>query len=580
MAISAVHSEFGTETYTYNSDELVVALLPLKKDSTHNISRIFRTFAGEHQEPLHVADGKFYGLLILPQANSYDDSRCDVNSSFNVWVNHDDENRHQEKRTLNFTFKDNVDSEARHKSAESIFLQATMSTGVDAVEFLMNLLLIFRDSSASTNIEHLDVTIERVADHEVIVVPTARDCRADEEVEDLLPGHLQSSLEYAYPNALSFEALVEALRAPPELITEYLSELINKNIVEQLDSGEYIRVNNFAKIVENKLHKSIAEKSPTIAIITSLFLENLAVTQVVENANTMHMYNLNGDSNIYTVGNIGSHRVVVTKLSVIGDSRFATTSASSVTSRLLGNFQNVEHVLIVGVGGGIPNLTNPNEHVRLGDVVISSTRGGKNSAYVYAHDVVKQNGRITGVTTRRWNPKEETFIDLLHERGDEIQKKWLENSEALIEKINAENTENLDFTRPSSDVDYIPMEGVVVAHPNASRLHPVFHEGTVASMLHYTPPLDDSEYPIAQPSAQELRYDFLSKCGAKAFDAGFDSVIASVVGNCINSYAVVRAIADYHSGTSRAGRAWQPYAAVNAASFIKVLIEMLPSSDE
>jgi hypothetical protein len=77
------------------------------------------------------------------------------------------------------------------------------------------------------------------------------------------------------------------LRSSPEVITAYLNELISKGIAEQLETGEYIRVNTFAsesrfrlalkisrvlEAGENKLHKSAAEQSPTIAIITSLFL--------------------------------------------------------------------------------------------------------------------------------------------------------------------------------------------------------------------------------------------------------------------------------------------------------------------
>lgn len=208
---------------------------------------------------------------------------------------------------------------------------------------------------------------------------------------------------------------------------------INKGIAEQLESGEYIRVNNFAskrfirvssesftplETVENNLNKSAAEKPPTIAIICSLFLENLAISRIVENAHTVHMYNLNGDSNVYTIGSIGPHRVVVTKLSMLGDSREATTSAGSITTRLLGNFQQIEHVLICGVGGGVAHFTDPEQHVRLGDVVVSSTRNGANPAYVYGAEIVKDRitGRVIGLTPKKWSPKEEAFIDLLHSR--------------------------------------------------------------------------------------------------------------------------------------------------------------------
>jgi hypothetical protein len=45
---------------------------------------------------------------------------------------------------------------------------------------------------------------------------------------------------------------------------------------------------------------------------------------------------ISGESNVYTLGNIGQHRVVATKLPVIGYSREAMTSAGSITTRLLG----------------------------------------------------------------------------------------------------------------------------------------------------------------------------------------------------------------------------------------------------
>lgn len=47
-------------------------------------------------------------------------------------------------------------------------------------------------------------------------------------------------------------------------------------------------------------------------------------------------------------------------------------AAGSTTTRLLGTFQAVEFVILVGVGGGVPHYTDHTRHVRLGDVVVSS----------------------------------------------------------------------------------------------------------------------------------------------------------------------------------------------------------------
>lgn len=47
------------------------------------------------------------------------------------------------------------------------------------------------------------------------------------------------------------------------------------------------------------------------------------------------------------------------------------TAAGNTTTRLLGTFQKVDYVFIIGVAGGVPHYTDFKKHVRLGDVVIS-----------------------------------------------------------------------------------------------------------------------------------------------------------------------------------------------------------------
>ena len=70
-----------------------------------------------------------------------------------------------------------------------------------------------------------------------------------------------------------------------------------------------------------------------------------------------------GETQAYTIGDIGSHRCVVTKLPLTGHSREAAIASGSSTTRLLGTFQGVEHVFIVGVGGGVPHYTDWGRHV-------------------------------------------------------------------------------------------------------------------------------------------------------------------------------------------------------------------------
>lgn len=78
------------------------------------------------------------------------------------------------------------------------------------------------------------------------------------------------------------------------------------------------------------------------------------------------------------MGNIGAHRIVSTKLPSIGSSREAMTATGNTTTRLLGTFQKVDYVFIVGVAGGVPHYTDYNKHVRLGDVVVSCADQNRN----------------------------------------------------------------------------------------------------------------------------------------------------------------------------------------------------------
>lgn len=55
------------------------------------------------------------------------------------------------------------------------------------------------------------------------------------------------------------------------------------------------------------------------------------------------------------------------------------TATGNTTTRLLGTFQKVDYVFIVGVAGGVPHYTDYRKHVRLGDVVISHPDIKRNS---------------------------------------------------------------------------------------------------------------------------------------------------------------------------------------------------------
>lgn len=68
----------------------------------------------------------------------------------------------------------------------------------------------------------------------------------------------------------------------------------------------------------------------------------------------------------------------------------------------------------------------------------------------------------------------------------------------------------------------------------------------------------------------QLRQKFSSRFGALAFDAEMDAVVESILGNCRESFVVIRGISDYKDGIRV--KEWQPYAALTAASVMKAII--------
>lgn len=67
-----------------------------------------------------------------------------------------------------------------------------------------------------------------------------------------------------------------------------------------------------------------------------------------------------------------------------------------------------------------------------------------------------------------------------------------------------------------------------------------------------------------------------------AYDAEFDQVLESLIGNGIASFLIVRGIADYAEGRQgtepgSAGIIWQPYSALSAAAFTRALVLKLQS---
>ena len=263
---------------------------------------------------------------------------------------------------------------------------------------------------------------------------------------------------------------------------------------------------------------------------------------------------MSGESQAYTIGDIGGHRCVVTKLPMTGHSREASIASGSSTTRLLGTFQCVEYVLIVGVGGGVPHYTDYSRHVRLGDVVMSAPGAGQAQRFIYQYCQAARLGEEGELTfeTKSWCPPEETLqqiAGLLVSQpwsGEEPGSPWQSQYNSAHQLLAQEEGAVWARPEPSSDKLYMSLGGgdmIEVGHPGPhpgtedprQAGFPLLHLGPVAAGRGVA--LDD-----------QLRQEFAYKNGVLAYDTELDSVVESVYGNRKDHYILVRGIADYKVG--------------------------------
>ncbi|NET56796.1 MAG: 5'-methylthioadenosine/S-adenosylhomocysteine nucleosidase [Symploca sp. SIO2E6] len=296
---------------------------------------------------------------------------------------------------------------------------------------------------------------------------------------------------------------------------------------------EYLKKDNESK--NNQLDNQAStlsmsecsERKPNIGIITALPQEYAAVKQILENTQEKSFPG-KGGSRRYLLGDVptndeGKHTVALC-LAAKGNNRAAIRA-----SVLLEHFPNLESIIMVGIAGGIPYPEKPNEHVRLGDIVISNDRGV--IQYDFGKETITEN-----INRHPPRPPSASLIEgvrLL--KVDEItgDKPWLKFIEQALlgEDPKRKNGEPRVFLSP-------------IASANIVLQNPIKRD--------------------------QLR----DKFGVKAVEME-GSGIADATWNYEIGYLVVRGICDYCD--SNKNDDWHSYAAAVAAAYTRALLESIPA---
>lgn len=263
--------------------------------------------------------------------------------------------------------------------------------------------------------------------------------------------------------------------------------------------------------------------------------------------------NPSGDVNVYTLGSIGKHNIV---MACLPKGKQGTTSAAVVATQMLESFPAIRFGLMIGVGGGIPTK---DRDIRLADVVVSTPTS------IYPGVVQLDLGKaIEGGGFERIgalnNPPHILLaalqrLETRHEmRGSKINK--------IVDRmVRRWKTLEQKYSRRGS------MEDILFASDDTTKI--IERKPRDGVKVHYG--LIASGNKVIKDAV--LRDKINSSFGNHVLCVEMEA--AGLMHNlpCL----VIRGICDY--ADSHKNDDWQGYAAATAAAFAKELLSTIPAAD-
>ncbi|XP_030080146.1 uncharacterized protein LOC111598308 isoform X2 [Drosophila hydei] len=596
--ISAQNSNAARRSQTPPRTEQVV-MTPRGKTANSTVILIERKLVDEINDRVHVAGGDHTGIIINKDTVAGQKSASKaaaLSLEFRVFLVSANTGKHsQESRTLRFWFRDWLTNDEKQAHIAQDFFKELVSPQDfprDYVGFIKKIMKLLQHGY--TEIQSIEIELRILEEtsappsrppRDGYIIYCYGDCNrkfeeallAQKKTVSLEESQFESPpltqekvlelIEQAYPNPVSPEDLAKDYGWSEQDVLLVIQSLQERGLIKSMEYNAYTRIHHEDKEIKvvKQMPTIASNKQPTIAIITAQYCEKLAVDAMLENKETFVRYTTVGESNVYTLGNIGAHRIVSTKLPSAGSTREAMTATGNTTTRLLGTFQKVDYVFIVGVAGGVPHYTDYKKHVRLGDVVISyvdkqrALINSKEKPYVYVYK--------TGEDAKTYFPVNDSLQQIAEslQANMELKRPW-ETYLRDAQQSLAQKTES-DFGRPDGKTDKLFMnignnEVIEVAHPIAADeingvTRPRLHLGPIGSGRDLV-------------RNDDLRTKFARKFGLLATDVEMSSVLDSIIGNCRESFILVKGISDYKDGMST--RKWQNYASLSAAAVVKSVI--------
>ncbi len=306
----------------------------------------------------------------------------------------------------------------------------------------------------------------------------------------------------------------------------------------------------------------------TVGWICAISTEYIAAKAFLDEAHERPEYVSPNDNNVYALGKVGKHNVV---MAVLPDGEYGIAAAVGVAKDMLHSFPNVRIGLMVGIGGGAPSRKHD---IRLGDIVVSAPRDGNGGVFQYDFGKTIQDHkfRITGFLNHPPVPLRAAVSDLKAQYESEAH--------SIEETINSilEKKPRLrkKYKRPDPSSDRLYQSHIVHPHDEAGCAAVCGNDpSSLISRLERT---EDEDNPAIHygliASANQLMKDALlrDKFAEEKDVLCFEMEAAGLMNQfpCL----VIRGICDY-SDTHK-NKDWQGYAAMAAAAYAKDLLCRIP----
>jgi nucleoside phosphorylase len=152
------------------------------------------------------------------------------------------------------------------------------------------------------------------------------------------------------------------------------------------------------------------------------------------------------DHNLYDLGSINGHNVVVAQLPLAGN-----CFAATVVAQMRNTYPRLRFGLLVGIGGGVPTRTDEGP-IRLGHVVVSEPTGQHSGSVQYDHGKAEIN---KFVRTGYLAPPPNVLLNAARRVQVQRRRTSTDPLAAHLERIDTTKSQFRRYKRPQADQDYL-----------------------------------------------------------------------------------------------------------------------------